>query len=88
MWGHTQEPAIAFAITPSRHCEYPEGAWQSDTKRRCERLAPLSLYPVLHTASLPMGSYIFYFVVDLLPNGVLDFEQLIVDSVGVTIHWP
>ncbi|TAN35412.1 hypothetical protein EPN27_03920, partial [Patescibacteria group bacterium] len=41
---------------------------------------------VLNTTSLPVGNYTLYFGVDRLMNGALDFGQLSVDSVAVTIQ--
>ncbi|HHF53335.1 hypothetical protein DRP98_09565 [candidate division KSB1 bacterium] len=50
-------------------------------------LFKLSPYDVLNTTDLPIGKYTFYFGVDLLMNGSLDFDQLLYyDSVNVNIE--
>jgi len=49
-------------------------------------LLNLSSYEVLNTAELSSGSYSFYFGVDLLMNGFLDYADLYYDSVQVTIE--
>ena len=51
---------------------------------------PLSIvagYPVLSTTGLPAGTYKFYFGVDMLMNGTLEFnlDELSYDSVDVTV---
>ncbi|MEW6608153.1 MAG: VCBS repeat-containing protein [bacterium] len=46
----------------------------------------LSPYQVLNTTTLPIGDYTFYFGVDLLMNGVLNFDQLYYDGVNVDIE--
>ncbi len=45
----------------------------------------LSPYEVLNISGLPTGTYTFYFGVDMLMNGSLDFGKLYFDSVDVTI---
>ena len=44
-----------------------------------------SPFEVLNIAGLPLGSYIFYFGVDLIMNGLVDFDQLFFDSITVNI---
>ncbi len=48
-------------------------------------LFKLSPVEVLNTTGLPVGTYTFYFAVDLRRNGVLDFDQLHFDSVEVRV---
>jgi len=45
-------------------------------------------FTILQISALPVGAYTFFFGVDLIPNGTLDFAPLFVDSVGVTIQSP
>ncbi len=45
----------------------------------------LSPYEVLNTSILPIGTYTFYFGVDMLMNGIIDMSQMYYDSVEVTI---
>lgn len=49
-------------------------------------LFDLSPYEVLNTSGLPIGAYTFYFGVDLLMNGSVDFGQLHFDTVDVSIE--
>jgi murein tripeptide amidase MpaA len=46
----------------------------------------LSPYDVLNSTGLPTGKYAFYFGVDLLSDGSLDYGQLYYDRVDVTIE--
>ncbi len=46
------------------------------------QLAPLA---VLNTATLPVGTYTFYFAVDLRRNGLLDTDQVYFDTVQVRV---
>jgi hypothetical protein len=48
-------------------------------------LFDLSTYEVLNMSGLPVGSYTFYFGVDMIMNGSLDMDQAFYDSVEVTI---
>jgi len=48
-------------------------------------LFSLSPYTVLEMSTLPVGMYTFYFGVDMIMNGSLDFNELYHDSVVVTI---
>ena len=41
---------------------------------------------VLNSSNLPPGNYSFHFGVDTNANGVLDFDDLFVDTVDVTIQ--
>ncbi len=49
-------------------------------------LFDLSPYEVLNMSGLPDGSYIFYFGVDMVMNGLLDMEDIHYDSVEVTVE--
>lgn len=42
-------------------------------------------FGVLNTSGLPVGTYIFYFGVDMNMNGSLDFDQLYFDGVVVNV---
>jgi hypothetical protein len=48
-------------------------------------LSDLGTFTVLNMSSLPIGTYTFYFTVDMNMNGVLDFDSLYYDSVVVNI---
>ncbi|MCP4262624.1 MAG: hypothetical protein GY774_34740 [Planctomycetes bacterium] len=48
-------------------------------------LFDLSPYEVLNMSGLPVGSYTFYFGVDLIMNGSLDMGQIYYDSVEVEV---
>lgn len=48
-------------------------------------LFDIPLYEVLNTTGLPLGSYIFYFGVDLEMDGALTMEQMYYDSVDVNV---
>jgi len=41
---------------------------------------------VLNSSGLPVGTYVFYFGVDLDMNGVLDPAEAFYDSVQVTVQ--
>jgi hypothetical protein len=45
----------------------------------------LSPYEVLNMSGLPVGSYTFYFGVDMNMNGSVDIGQLYYDSVEVNV---
>jgi len=49
-------------------------------------LFDLSPREILNNSSLPIGPYTFYFAVDFLMNGSLDFGKLCFDRVDVTIE--
>lgn len=49
-------------------------------------LFDLTAFEVLHISGLPIGSYTFYFGVDMDMNGSLDFDRLYYDSVIVNIQ--
>ncbi|MHC4687983.1 MAG: outer membrane protein assembly factor BamB family protein, partial [Planctomycetota bacterium] len=49
-------------------------------------LFDLSPFEVLNISGLPIGTYTFFFGVDLLMNRSLDLAELCYDSVGVTIE--
>ncbi len=49
------------------------------------RLFDLSTFEVLNMTGLPVGTYIFYFVVDTNMNGLLDLDELFFDFVFVNI---
>lgn len=61
---------------------------RSDTPVRAYdgALASVPPYEVLNTSTLGVGSYVFYFGVDLLDNGILDMSQLHYDRVDVTVE--
>jgi len=42
-------------------------------------------FGVLNTSALPVGTYTFYFGVDMNMNGLLDFDQLSYDSIVVNV---
>jgi hypothetical protein len=48
-------------------------------------LFDLSTYEVLNMSGLPVGSYTFYFGVDMIMNGSLDMGQAFYDSVTVNV---
>ncbi len=48
-------------------------------------LFDLSPYQVLNISGLPLGKYTLYFGVDLLMNGIVDFDKLYFDTISVTV---
>lgn len=77
------------AISPFGYYWYTQQGWvKSDTPIRVYggSLFTLPPYDVLDTTNLPIGAYDFYFGVDLLMNGSLDFDQLYYDLVEVTVE--
>ena len=50
-------------------------------------LFDLPSHEVLNMSGLPIGSYTFYFGVDMDMNGLLDIDQIYYDSVDVSIAW-
>ena len=65
-----------------------EGWVKSDSPKRAYGgpLIYLSPYNVLNNSNLPVGEYTFYFGVDTIMNGLLDFDKLSSDEVDVTIE--
>ncbi len=49
-------------------------------------LFDLSLYEVLNMTGLPVGTYAFYFGVDLVMDGAIDYDQLYYDRVVVIVE--
>ncbi len=49
-------------------------------------LFDLSPFEVLNMSGLPVGTYTFYFGVDMIMNGSLDYDQLYYDSMEVNIE--
>jgi hypothetical protein len=49
-------------------------------------LFDLSSFEVLNMSGLPVGTYTFYFGVDMIMNGSLDYDQLYYDSMEVNIE--
>jgi hypothetical protein len=49
-------------------------------------LFDLSPFEVLNISGLPIGTYTFYFGVDMFMNGTLDLAEFYYDSVGVSIE--
>jgi hypothetical protein len=48
-------------------------------------LFDLSAIELLNMSGLPIGSYTFYFAVDMIMNGSIDLDQIYYDGVGVTV---
>ncbi len=62
------------------------GSWQPGMSVTYQGpLFDLNLYEVLNMTGLPLGSYAFYFGVDMNMNGSIDMGQIYYDSVVVTI---
>ena len=49
-------------------------------------LFDLPTYEVLNMSGLPTGTYMFYFGVDMVMNGLLDMDQIYYDNVEVNIE--
>lgn len=48
-------------------------------------LSDFGTFEILNITQLPLGTYVFYFAVDTVMNGLIDFNQLYYDSVIVNI---
>ncbi len=73
------------ANTPSGFFSYQENVgWQAGVvPMKQAALATLSEQEVLNGTELPAGAYTLYFGFDSNPNGELDFDQIVYDSVSV-----
>jgi hypothetical protein len=70
------------------HYDLASGWMSGKTTTYQGPLFNLSPYNIPGMSGLPVGTYIFYFAVDMVMNGLLDIDQIYFDSVQVNISIP